>query len=100
MLLEIVQRAARDRDKIDIRDIGRKDQHQSGSRIKAIEAGLAQHQAGQRVGEIVHAASLTLVGTLAGLRARKLGGTNKVSAWGTISTRAGATPAYSPSTCR
>src|SRR5580704_18106810 len=97
MMLEIIQGAARDGHNIDVGDVRRHQQYQRGARIETIQAGLAQHQAGQRVGEVVHAAASS---TLAGLRARKPGGTNRVSALGTISTRAGATPTCSPSTCK
>jgi hypothetical protein len=46
MLFEIVQRAASDAHDVDVRDVRRKNQQQSGAWIQPIQAGLAQHQAG------------------------------------------------------
>src|SRR5579864_216354 len=96
MIHEIIQRPAEGSQDVEIRSIGCEYEHQTGPGIPAVQAGLAHHHAGQRVGEVVHA----VLSTLAGLRDRNPGGTSKVNASGTISTVPGARPTYSPSTCR
>src|ERR1700686_1346219 len=90
MIFDIANRPAERPENIDVGSVGGQHGHESGPRVPPVQFGTAQHQAGQRVGEVVHWARWALPSLLA----RKLGGTSSVRARGTISTFAGSVPTY------
>ncbi len=55
VVMEIVQRAARESEYVDIRSVGGEDEKQSGVRGNAVQAGMAEEETGEAVSDVVQA---------------------------------------------
>ena len=58
MPLEIGDRTAEERSRVDIRQVGRDHHHRRGARNLAVDAAAREHQPGQCVGDVIHGSSM------------------------------------------